>query len=242
MFARLAAAGAFATVFGVASVASAQGAAVVGPTPTPTYERAGFENKVPAPMDAFELTAGAGYTQPFGRMRSGRDFRGVAHEGMGVELGLGLRVAPKWSLGIDGSFQELNAMTGTGIRGVQLGVDATYHASPFSRVDPFAQIGLGYRGLWQRNPAGTPDVITHGIELARLSLGLDFRASRNVALGPMIGGDLDMFMWQTTAGGGTAAIAAPRLSTFVFAGLQGRFDIGGDRVTESEVIPALADR
>jgi hypothetical protein len=200
-----------------------------------------MENKLPAPTNALELSIGGGYIQPFGTLQSGRNFQQIAHEGIALDLGLGVRVSPQWSIGIDGGIQDMNSMTGMGLRGARAGFTATYHAAPFSRVDPFVRIGFGYRALWQRNPGGMADVFTHGGELASLGLGLDFRASRSVSLGPMIGGDLDMFLYQSS-NGRTAAIASPRLSTFVFAGLQGRFDIGGDRVTERPVVPAFADR
>src|SRR4029077_2282311 len=46
------------------------------------------------------------------------------------------------------------------------------------------------------------------------SLGLDFRVSRDVALGPVIGADISI-----------PSVSDPRAATFVFAGAQARFDI-----------------
>src|SRR5690242_6496532 len=126
MFAKVAAAGvAVATILGVASSAFAQSTTVVGASP-PAYERRGyFENKLPAPMGAFELSLGAGYTQPFGSIQPGSDFSGIAREGIGVDIGLASRVSPRWSVGVDGQYQEMNAQLGTGARGVRAGVDVT---------------------------------------------------------------------------------------------------------------------
>jgi hypothetical protein len=80
-------------------------------------------------------------------------------------------------------------------------------------------------------------VLHHGLQLARAQVGLDVRVSRDVAIGPMIGGDIDLFIWRNPEGAaGNAAIPDKELSTFVFAGVQGRFDVGGTRVERTGTI------
>jgi hypothetical protein len=238
MFGKIAAAGvAFATVLGVASSAHAQETTVVGKTAS--YERRPIERGTPAPSNALELTVGGGYAQPFGTMQSGTPFPRLAREGLGVTVGIGARTSPNVSVTLGGEFNELTALRNASLRSARLGLDITAHAAPYSRVDPFLTIGAGYRGIWQRNPTGTPDFFTHGLEIGRVNLGLDFRASKDVALGPVIGADLDMFMWQTV-NSATTPLQSPRLSTFVFLGLQGRFDLGGQRVTQERITPAIA--
>jgi hypothetical protein len=53
----------------------------------------------------------------------------------------------------------------------------------------------------------------------------------------MVGADLTLFLWQNPEGpAGNREIDDPRVSTFVYAGLQGRFDIGGERIAPIQEI------
>jgi hypothetical protein len=101
-----------------------------------------------------------------------------------------------------------------------------YHLDPQVRVDPWLELGTGYRVLWEPLP-GADTVVTHGLQLGRARIGLDLRGE-SVAIAPFIGADLTTFLWQDL--GSNEAIASPRLSTFVFAGIQGRLDVGGEKV------------
>jgi hypothetical protein len=206
------------------------GAAVVlASMPAFAQERRNYlTERVPAPADAFEIKVGTGYTQGFGMLQAGVAMPDVAAAGVGVDIGLAERATPHLSFGVTGQYQELNAVRGTGARGLTTGIDLTYHLRPTERVDPWLQIGPGYRFLWETS-ATTPTLVTHGFEIARVLVGADLRTGEDVALAPVIGGDLDLFLWQNQ-GSGTVKIADPRLSAFVFAGVQGRFDLGGGRV------------
>ncbi|MDP9002830.1 MAG: autotransporter domain-containing protein, partial [Myxococcota bacterium] len=182
---------------------------------------------VEPPRRAFELTLGTGYTQGFGMLHEGVGMPSVATEGVALNVGLGYRIDPHWMVGVAGEYQELNAQRAASVRGVATGIQAAYHFTPYDRLDPWVALGAGYRWLWERHNVPASVTVTNGLQMARLTLGLDLRASRGFAIAPVIGGDLNLFLSQ-----GDQAIQDPRVSTFVYAGLQGRFDIGGQREPE----------
>jgi len=188
---------------------------------------------VVAPRKAFELGINTGYTQGFGAIRGGSAL-GEVGPGFAVGANLGYRVNPRWSMQFSGQYNQF--MTDTSrinevdYRGASFSLGATVHSMPFSRLDPWLSIGSGYRLLWEAPEAGT-NVLYHGFELTKLRVGFDFRASRDVAIAPVLGADLDYIPWQKPEGSSNQVLADKRLSTFVFAGVQGRFDMGGTRET-----------
>jgi hypothetical protein len=201
-------------------------------------EVAYWKKPVRAPYNAFELTLGTGYTQGFGRLGGGSPHVDqVAQEGMGFELGGGYRISPRWSLGLSGQYQEFRPATslagtntGVGTRGFVAGANGTYHFNPEQSVDPFVQFGAGYRLLWEMHQTTLPDTLRHGFQLARLAVGADLRMTEDVSVGPVVGADLTAFSFLRTGSINEAPnISNWGLSTFVFAGLQGRFDMGGVR-------------
>ena len=186
---------------------------------------------LPAPARALEIVVGTGYTQGFGMLQPGVDMRSVAEAGVGIDAGVMYRINPRWAVGVVGEYNELEAERATAARGFTAGVAAAFHAAPYRRLDPWVQLATGYRGLWEvHTDATTPDVATHGLELAKLTVGLDVRATRDVAIAPVIGADLTLPLWQSVGGSTANAISDPRVATFVFAGIQARFDVGGERV------------
>jgi hypothetical protein len=52
-----------------------------------------------------------------------------------------------------------------------------------------------------------------------------------------VGADLNLFVWQTQ-NGVTSNLLSPRFGTFLFAGVQGRFDVAGQRAPSSTVANA----
>lgn len=193
---------------------------------------------VRAPRNAFEIGFSPGYTQGFGRIAGEtRRLQETTDAGFGATLGLGWRATPHWHVGWTGQFQALGAdasmPSGTGVRGILTGLDATYHAMPYQRLDPWIQAGAGYRMLWI-SPRSEPAARYNGVELGRVALGLDVRVSPDVALGPFVGADFDMFLSEAPGGGrATINLSEKRVSSFVFAGIQGRFDLAGFREREA---------
>jgi hypothetical protein len=193
------------------------------------------EQRVAAPANAFELKVNAGYTQGFGMIAPGRSIPDVAGAGFGVGVDADYRGNPTWSVGVQGEYQEFASRPlDTAARGLAGNIGATYHAMPFLRGDPYLRLGTGYRLLWQVNPPGAPTALLHGFELAKATIGYDVRVSSDVALAPQVGADLNLFVWQNQ-NGTNSALSTAQVGTFIFAGLQGRFDMGGTKVGETEV-------
>jgi hypothetical protein len=185
-----------------------------------------YKGQVPAPTQSFELKVGTGYTQGFGNIVPNTTIHSVAGAGIGVNADFDYRISPRVSVGVAGQYQEFTAENNSASRGTSGNIGFTVHGAPFYRGDPWMRLGTGYRLLWSVNPVGGgPTVLTHGFELAALSLGYDLRLSEGVAIAPMIGADINMFVWSEAAGI-SARLSTVQLGTFVFAGLQGRFDAG----------------
>jgi hypothetical protein len=185
-----------------------------------------FQNRVPAPINAFEVNVGGGYTQGFGLILPGTGIPSVAGAGIAASVDLGYRVNPRWSLGVQGEYQEFTSERNTAARGFVGNIGPTFHAAPLMRGDPFMRLATGYRGLWSVNPPGAPTTFVHGFEVAKAQFGYDMRVSRDVALAPMVGIDLNIFVWQDQNGVNTR-LSSAQVGSFVWAGLQGRFDMGG---------------
>lgn len=206
---------------------------------TAVVEREVVATPLLAPRKAFELGLDMGFAQGFGPVDSKRGVSDLANGGMGLGLSLGYRASPGFSIAATGQLQGLNASntvpSGTMVRGATAGVEATFHTAPFERADPWMSLGAGYRILGEVPGDNTKStMLTHGFELGKLAVGVDVRPSESVALAPMIGADLNMFVWQNEAGARPGPITNRGVSTFVFAGVRGRFDIGGARVPKVE--------
>ncbi|SRR5579883_509870 len=187
-----------------------------------TYAQKG----IPAPTNALELKVGTEYTQGFGMIAPGQSIGDTAGPGFGVHVDADYRAAPAWSLGLQGEYQEFATERDTAARGFVGNLGVTAHLAPYVRGDPWLRLATGYRFLWQVDPPGAPTTLLHGFELAKATIGYDIRVSREVALAPQVGGDVNLFVWREQNGTNTA-LSTAQWGTFVFAGLQGRFDAGG---------------
>jgi hypothetical protein len=185
-----------------------------------------YRRGLPAPTQAFELKLATGYTQGFGMILPNRGIPSVAGAGIAGNLDLDYRMSPHASLGVLGQYQEFTSEENTAARGLMGNLGVTYHGAPLQRADPWFRFGAGYRLLWSVNPIeGTPTALIHGFELAALTLGYDMRLSSGVAIAPMVSADVNLFLWERV-GGITTALSSAQVGTFLFAGLQGRFDAG----------------
>jgi hypothetical protein len=208
-----------------------------------------------APMGAFEIGVNAGYTQGFGDIAApganslttaDNHLQDIVDAGLAVGVNLGYRATPFLSVGVDGTYQEFNAddslpIDGTHVRGFNTGVHVTGHFMPYERVDPWVSVGAGYRALFIVPPGPFQTEATTGFQLAKLQVGLDMKVNHDVAIGPMVGADLNMFVWQSSSGdlfSNNTVIPDKKLNTFLFAGIQGRFDIGGERVGQYQAVGA----
>jgi hypothetical protein len=183
----------------------------------------------PATHDV-ELTIGTGYEQGFGKIASGQpSLTDIGQAGGAVQVGVGYRVIPQLTLSLYGSggmFSRGDAVDPSAhLYSAAAGVQADWHFLPGGlELDPWLSLGTGWRGYWAHDDQGTTS--TQGMELAKLQVGLDYRVDQAVAMGPVVGVDLSTFFTQSTpSSDGFSKISSPNVNTFLFAGLQGRFDI-----------------
>jgi hypothetical protein len=221
--------------FAFAAVSASSASAQMTQTTTTMESDRLPRGTVRAPANAFEIQVSTGYAQGFGPQIPGRGrvaASSIDRAGMGAGIGLGYRATPNSSVGILGSYTMQEGARGASLTTATASLDATYHASPYQRLDPFLSLGTGYRLLWDRQVEGgtIPDSFTHGFQLARAAVGVDVRLGKNVAIAPTIGGDVNMFLWRTAAGQGTEMIDSPKVNAYLFAGVAGRFDLGGERL------------
>jgi hypothetical protein len=205
--------------------------ALAQPEPTDT---SGFDHPVPAVHNALEIGVATGYTQGGGKLGGTMgSLEDIAGPGGAVELDLGYRVIPELTLGAYGTFstnQHGDSIdSNTNVLGASAGIQAVAHLRPDQSIDPWISLGTGWRGLWL-NPQEGKVTSLQGLDLARLQLGVDYRLSPNVSIAPVIGGALSLFISQdspmTTD---LTEIQDKKVNFTGFAGLSGRFDLGGTR-------------
>jgi hypothetical protein len=203
-----------------------------------------FEERVRAPRDAFELMVGAGYSQGTMSPATGTSATDLTKAGGAFSLQAGYRFAPQFALHLFGEFNEFvpgdRLTSNAGARGGVAGINGTFHLLPYNRLDPWVRLGTGYRMLWTTNQPGAVDTLWHGFQLARIDVGVDLRTSEDVSIGPMVGVDATYFVWTNPSGDvGNQEISGKRIAPFVFAGVQGRFDVAGSR---ERISPGYAAR
>jgi opacity protein-like surface antigen len=186
-----------------------------------------------APLKAWEVTVGQGYSQGFGRANDGARLTDYARGGFSLQLGAGYRIDPRLFVGVyaEGSrYSASHALPDDSTAyGAAFGAQANWHLMPFSKLDPWIGVGSGARAYWIDSSEG-PALSLYGVDIARLRIGADYRLGASTSIGPMLGATMTTFVTQQTAGSDPANIDAPGLSTAIFAGTQGRFDIGGARI------------
>lgn len=190
------------------------------------------ESTSASPADhAFEITLGLGYTQGFGDIGSGQpSLTDETSAGGELQLGLGWRINPNFMVGVytSGSVQGTGGMiSGGNIYTATAGVQGNYHFLPWNDWDPWIGLGIGWRGMWiDRNVGGTDSM--HGIDLARVTAGVDYRVNSQFAVSPYVGLGLTTFLSQELAGqGGFSNVPNSSVNVWVSAGIQGRFDLFG---------------
>ncbi len=204
----------------------------------PAYEPApdttGFDHAVPEIRNAFEIGVGTGYAQGGGKLGGAMgSLEDVAGPGGLVEVSLGYRIIPQVSIGAYGTFSKFqkgdDLLTDTDVIGASAGLQGAWHFRPARSVDPWVSLGAGWKALWLDPGAGKTTSL-QGLDLARLQIGADYRVSKDVAITPVIGATLSMFVSQDSAmTDELTEIQDKELHVTGFAGLAGRFDLGGSR-------------
>jgi hypothetical protein len=195
---------------------------------------AGFDHPVAPISNAFEVAVGTGYTQGGGKIGGNmQSLEDVSGPGGAVEIDLGYRIIPQLSVGVYGTFSKFQhgdrIDNNTDVLGTTAGIQAAWHFRPETSIDPWVSLGTGWKGLWL-NPSSGKVTSLQGLELARLQVGADYRVSKDIAISPVIGGGLSMFISQDSAmTTDLTEIHDKKVNFTGFAGLSGRFDIGGNR-------------
>jgi hypothetical protein len=197
-------------------------------------DSAGFDHAVAPVRNAFEIGVSTGYAQGAGKLGGDMgSLEDVSGPGGLVELNLGYRIIPELSVGAYGTFSKFqkgdDLASDTDVLGATAGIQAAWHFRPARSVDPWVSLGGGWKGLWL-DPGSGKTTSLQGLELARLQIGADYRVSPDVAITPVIGGSLSMFVSQDSPMTNDLTEIQDKEVNFTgFAGLAGRFDLGGRR-------------
>lgn len=215
-----------ASIASFACVAAIARAAVAQPAPSDAPK-----DDMLAPSRALEIGVQAGVTQPFGDITKTRRVADLVDAGFGASFEIGYRATPRWTFSAWGHFHESSAddsfVSNVALRGAAAGLSATYHAVAFQSADAFLSFGSGYRMLWIV-PEGEENRVLHGVDIARVAAGIEFRVTPRVSFGPVVGADLDVLLWDDPGSiSFSEPLSDPRALTFLFAGVDGRFDLGG---------------
>jgi len=186
-----------------------------------------------APSRAWEIGLGLGYSQGVGDIGGNSPtLTDLTHGGGELQLNIGYRIDPHWLVGIYGSGGKYSTGNATpsdsDVWSATAGIQANYHLLPGEQWDPWIGLGSGWHGHWISKPAGTDS--RHGLDLARLQVGVDYRVSREFAVAPYVGASATMFLTQQLAQQSTFSnISDPNVNVFFFGGVMGRFDIMGSK-------------
>jgi hypothetical protein len=200
-----------------------------------------FDHAVPASVRALEIGLGGGYFQGTGDVGDGMNrVQDVSGPGGGLELQIGYRPIAPLALGAFGTFSQ----HGTGdqvqvsavARSATAGAFADWHFRPARSIDPWVGLSTGWRGMWLVPDEGKSTSV-QGLEIARLQVGLDYRITPQIAIAPVIGASVSIYLTQDgPATTGYANIGSPQPNFFFFGGLMARFDLLGTIEPASTVI------
>lgn len=187
---------------------------------------------MPAISGALELAFGGTSTMSVGEVGGGMaDAADLIGPGGALELQIGYRLTPALAIGAYGTLQPFSDGSGhesdPDSQGGAIGIEADYHTSPRSDVDPWISVGTGVR--WLRvDDDGRSTLI--GAELARLQVGADFRVTESVALGPVLGVSASYYEAQNTPmSSGYEELADKGVHWTLSAGVAVRFNAFGSR-------------
>ena len=155
----------------------------------------------------------------------------MAGAGLGLTAAIGYRATPRVSFELEGQYQAYTSENAGTSQGLDTNVGVTLHARP-TRAGltrgcawPPATGGLGSTTP-SPGPSGlgtcSPRPSFSGWDVINARIGYDIRSSGAVAWAPVVGANL-----QTFVGANSTALSTVQWGTFIYAGLQARFDAGG---------------
>ncbi len=198
--------------------------------PPAAAQEAYLQTRVPPPTHAFELQVSGGYTQGFGNIIPDRAILDAAGAGLGLTASLGYRASARASIEVEGQYQAFASENAGTSQGLDLNVGTTLHFLPTRRGDPWVRLGTGFRWLWVNDATPGPigygalggNVGFSGFDLLNVRVGYDIQAWNGVSWAPILGANLQTFVWANST-----PLAQVQWGTFLYAGLQARFDAGG---------------
>jgi hypothetical protein len=213
-----------------------------------------FQRQMAAPSQAFEIGVSGLYNQGWGNLTDsqsplaptiGRQVQDVAGAGVGAEVDLGYRFMPQAAVSVFAQGSEYNRddvlLSGTNVRSLLAGLQGTWFVRPFRTLNPWVSLASAYRGHWIVPEIG--GITSHqGWEIARLQIGLDMRASREISIAPYVGGGIDVFFSEKLPNQNSRNLDPVPASGWFGAGLAGRFDVGGKYVAPVTATAARASR
>jgi hypothetical protein len=138
------------------------------------------------------LAGALGAKWPFGSLNDQQTQRSELGPGLALNLDLGVGLSRTVVLGVWGEFDDYSApplCAACSAKSFAGGPFLRYHAVQGARFDPWAAFGVGVRQTNIDN-GGQSSEHFFGAELLRLSLGADWYATSNIAIGPYV--ELDM--------------------------------------------------
>jgi hypothetical protein len=189
-----------------------------------------LDRPVSPTQPSFEVALAGGYTQGVGGGGTFGTVQDLTGPGGTVELQLAYRRSARFSTGVYGTlawFQRGDAIAdGSRAYGATAGIQAVYHSSDNSSLDPWISVGAGWRGLWVTHLDGRPSSM-HGVELLRIQLGIDYRITPRLAVAPVVAASLSIFLVENAVMPEFTSVQDKRLNLYGFTGFMGRFDLGG---------------
>jgi hypothetical protein len=222
----------FVAIAAVAQPALAQqgDVGVVEPHPeTGGVSTAPVRRSIDAPSSAWEIGFGAGYSQGVGDISGNSPtLTDLSHGGGEIQLDVGYRINPNWLVGIygtGGKYSTGNLVSSdSDIWSATAGVQANYHLLPYGQWDPWVGLGAGWRGHWISQAGGTDS--RHGLDVARLQVGVDYRVSPALSIAPYLGASATVFLTQKLQQEASFGnVSDPSVSFFFTGGFLGRFDV-----------------
>ncbi|WP_438030430.1 hypothetical protein [Sorangium sp. So ce233] len=160
------------------------------------------------------LQGRAGYSQPFGSMAAGQPVSEKVSGGLAFGANVGVGLSRVTVLEASGSYAMLSAPGGCNDcsgQSLDLGLGFVYHLAQGLAIDPWISYGVGYRRgvfTWSEDSAAGPvtsDHVFHGLDVARIALGVDFYPVSPLGVGVFAELDAGTYLSRPGESSGAAA-------------------------------------
>jgi len=175
----------------------------------------------------FGLRSGA--TIPFGERFHAYGLNELVAGGIPLWLDVGYRLFPSLYVGVylDYAFlfEASNVCTGgdtCSFHRLRFGAMGAYHLAPGGKLDPWGGLGIGYESV--AGTVGSSDFSNKGLELFNAQIGVDYKFTPNIRVGPFVAFSLGEFM-SATNGSKSNSIPDKGFHEWLTIGLRGAYDL-----------------